>query len=235
MGFKAAGWDAQSGFTMMKWHTRASTHAIRAESVSPQCDPRYAAGALCINRYRPRSRWGIIWEPLPSPHTLKLCALRKDLASHTSFSASLVFLSFVFPYFILSSLTQHPASLCLLCILSQGHPLAFPHTPILSVFPPSFSLSLPAFLHLSFLPLLPCFFPLLPPPLCCTAVQWQISALVPVRERHGKLHAKTQSANVDKGGGVRTSVHTKHQTHLNHKMKWLTSAELENIFLPSLF
>lgn len=60
--------------------------------------------------------------------------------------------------------------------------------------------------------------PILPPP-HCTAVQRQISVLVPVRQRHGKLHAKTQSANVDKGGGVRTSVHTKHQTHLNHKMK----------------
>ncbi len=50
-------------------HTPANTHTVRAESVSPQCDPRCAAGALCMNCYRPRSRWGIIWEPVPSPHT----------------------------------------------------------------------------------------------------------------------------------------------------------------------
>ena len=36
-------------------HTPASAHAIRAESVSPQCDPRLAAGALCMNCHRPRS------------------------------------------------------------------------------------------------------------------------------------------------------------------------------------
>ena len=129
------------------------------------------------------------------------------------------------------------ASLCLTNVLSPGCPLALPLTQLPSISP------LHLFLHPSqpyaIFPFCPCslaFF-LLSSLLQrgCTAVQRQISVLVPVRQRHGKLHAKTQSANADKGGGVRTSVHTKHQTHLNHKMKWLTSAELENIFLPSLF
>lgn len=105
-----------------------------------------------------------------------------------------------------------------------------PPSGSLSLYLPSPSLHIP--LSYSFCPYSPDSPPHPSPPPRCTAVQRQISVLVPVRQRHGKLHAKTQSANVDKGGGVRTSVHTKHQTHLNHKMKWLTSAKLENVFLP---
>lgn len=161
-------------------------------------------------------------------HTHKLCAL-SVLVSHNSFTLSFI----VFPFSLLPVfplLCPLPsASICFssICFLSQQHPLSRPPSGSLS-HPPTLHLSSPFFpLHpfqpFSIFTFCPCslaFFPLSSLLLCrCTAVQRQISVLVPVRQRHGKLHAKTQSANADKGGGVRTSVHTKHQTHLNHKMK----------------
>lgn len=242
MEFKIAGGDTQSGITMMKWHTHLwAPMLLELKVCHHSVTLIYAAGALRINRYRPRSRWGIIWEPLPSPHTrtlshtCKLCAFSEVFGFPQLFYSFMHFcictlslhLSFVFLFFPLFP-PPASASLCLTNILSLGHPLALPLTLLLSISP--LHLFLHPFQPSSIYPFCPC-----SPPPCCTAVQRQISVLVPVRERHGKLHAKTQSANVDKGGGVWTSVHTKHQTHLNHKMKWLTSAELENIFLPSLF
>lgn len=106
----------------------------------------------------------------------------------------------LFSIFLSSLLLSSPASLW----------LRFAHPPFLLV-SLAFTFS-PCSLH---------FFLLSSLLLFChrTAVQRQISVFVPVRQKRGKPHAKTQSANADKGGGIRTSVHTKHQTHLNHKMK----------------
>lgn len=167
----------------------------------------------------------------------------KDLISYNFITTVFLFSFSLSSSFPLSfSLIFLPASVflkssfCLTNILSLGHPLALCLTHSPSLYSSFFFIpSSPSpFLHSALALFL--FSPLSSLLLCrCTAVQRQISVLVPVRQRHGKLHAKTQSANADKGGGVWTSVHTKHQTHLNHKMKWLTSAELENIFLPSLF
>ncbi len=161
-------------------HTPASAHAIRAESVSPQCDPCCAAGALCMNCYRPRSHWGIIWEPLPSPHTCNLthtqtlcpqCSLIKGFSPSQLFYTFIHFLSpplLCFPLF-------HPllsTSICFSSILSLSHqhslsklPSGSPsHPPSLHLPSPSLSPSLPALLLFFILPLLSCFFPHLPLP-----------------------------------------------------------------------
>ena len=162
-----------------------------------------------MNCYRSGSHWGIIWESPLSHMTFP------PLFSDERFLLRLSYSFLYFPSFF--PLLSSPPSLW----PRLAHPPSFHSFPLLlhsalalSIFPLLSSLLL--FCH-------------------CTAVQRQISVFVPVRQKRGKPHAKTQSANADRGGGIRTSVHTKHQTHLNHKMKWLTSAELENIFLPSLF
>lgn len=171
-----------------------------------------AAGDLWMNCYRSGSHWGIIWES-PLSH-IPDGALIVPRWKVFLLKALLVFSLFsIFPSSPL--FPSIPLAPCL------ARPPSLPSFPSLL----HSALARSIFFLLSFL-LLFCH---------RTAVQRQISVFVPVRQKRGKPHAKTQSANADKGGGIRTSVHTKHQTHLNHKMKWLTSAELENIFLPSLF
>lgn len=114
--------DTQSWATMMKPHTHthtpASTYAIRAESVSPLCDPRCAAGALYMNSHKPRSCWRIIREPLPSPHTRSLTQLWKLCASW-AFLADLCLTINSFIHFSIFTLSP----LLLLCI-SIFHPLS---------------------------------------------------------------------------------------------------------------
>lgn len=71
------GWLGRTHKAALQWWSDTHTH-LRAHMLLEQkvCHHSvtlvYAAGALCINRYRPRSHWGIIWEPLPSPHTHSL-------------------------------------------------------------------------------------------------------------------------------------------------------------------
>lgn len=123
----------------------------------------------------------------------------------------------------------HTQTLCPQCCWMKGFPVsqlftnAFIHFSIFDFSPqhPSRFLSHSSAISLLFIPFssfpflhsalgLSLYFFLLSSHLSlCTAVQMQISVFVPVRQRHGKLHAKTQSANADEGGGVWTSVHTK--------------------------
>lgn len=197
-------------------HVPGRSPTFGRETVWPPAHPRppmlqvssIGADGLSESHQRHTNRW-----------LLPQCSQMNGFSFLKLFCSTLSFLSFfssLFPSIPLATCLAHPPS---------------PPSPFLY----SSLLLFSSLLHCA---LALCFFLISSPPsFFChrTAVQRQISVFVPVRQKHGELHAKTQSANADKGGGIQTSVHTKHQTHLNHKMKWLTSAELENIFLPSLF
>lgn len=229
--------DTQSCITMMRRHihTPASTHMLLEQKVchysvtltvlqvlqarEPLRD-YLRATALATHRHRHTDANFVPLVLLAKRLQYSTCLF---LNKYFTFSRHISFVSFLL---LCSHLFFFSSSLYLTIILALGCPVA-PHlthfpsiSPVHLCLPPSEPFTIYLFLYIfCILPSLSCFFPLLPPPPCCTAVQRQISVLVPVRQRHGKLHAKTQSANADKGGGVRTSVHTKHQTHLNHKMK----------------